>query len=127
MLKICLCYDRDSILLMESLQQKLSGHEGLVFQSYNEGYVTEKKKARSIKGNFAAKETPFCGLYEDAKMVKGFYSEDGRCTERNILSHLEENYGITPGLLGCTLGAHTPSLDDLINDFRQRNNDGTRT
>lgn len=43
----------------------------------NETTTKGKKQAYKVKGHFAARQTPFIGVYdEDNKGIKGFYSED---------------------------------------------------
>ena len=124
MVRICLCYNDDSELLQGALAKALRHYPDIMFQSYNEDLHFEKKKAYSVKGNFAAKKIPFCGVYRDNAVIKGFYSEDGGCTEKNILDYVEEHYS---ELWRETEEEETfPSLETLIDNFKNKQNDGKR-
>lgn len=84
MIKVCLCYNQDSELLDGALRKSLGDCPDVTYESWNESAHTERKKAFGIKGHFAARATPFCGVFRDDNAIKGFYSEVGECTLQNI-------------------------------------------
>lgn len=89
MLSIVLCYNTSSDLLYGSLKTFMSDYPEVVFEAWNEDLFTERKKSFKVKGHFAARQTPFCGVFKDSTGIKGFYSEANECTEENIKSYLK--------------------------------------
>ena len=84
MVRICICYNDQFKELAETFQVYLEGLDGITLECYNEDNARERKKAFAIKSHFAAHATPFCGIYQDGKAIKGFYSEVEECTQDNI-------------------------------------------
>lgn len=92
MLRVCLCYNQDSILLDERIKIFCEDKPYVQYESWNEEYYRELKKSRGVKSHFAARKTPFCGIYRNDNMIKGFYSEVGECTETQITNYLAEKF-----------------------------------
>lgn len=89
-LSVFFCFNEDSRLLMESIMTFCHTND-LEFIAYNEDIFNEKKKSYKIKGHFAARATPFCGIIKGAKIIKGFYSEAHECSEQTIKKWLTEH------------------------------------
>lgn len=57
--------------------EEISGHEfpdDIILLDQNS--TKTRKEAFKLKGHFAARMTPFCGIYdEDGNAIKGFYKE----------------------------------------------------
>ena len=65
---------------------------GIHIEIYDENnYNKERKKALQIKSAFGARLVPFVGIYNDKKIIKGFYSEDNSCTTNNIFKYCINN------------------------------------
>jgi len=88
MIRVCFCYNRDSEILKGAIQKCVSHYPDILFESYNEDLHTERKKSYTVKNQFAAKKIPFCGVFEDGNIIKGFYSEAEECTEHNISEYM---------------------------------------
>lgn len=119
MIRLCFCYNKDSEILKGAIQKEVNKYPEIKFESYNEDLFTEKKKSYSIKNWFAARMTPFCGIFNDEKCAKGFYSEAKECTEQNIVNFLFDNYAHVK----IDIPETSSTLDDLINDYKQMHNE----
>lgn len=123
MIRVCLCYNTDSELLASAVKKQIAHYPELTFESYNEDLHTERKKAFAIKGNFAARATPFCGILDDNTIKKGFYTEAHQCTEQQISEYLFEKYAATRIELSEEPDEpQVTSLDTLINNYKQAHN-----
>lgn len=52
--------------------------------------LKEKRKAYSIKEEWGARLAPFIALYEDGKMLKGFYTEADNNVIDSFIKYLNE-------------------------------------
>lgn len=65
---------------------------GIHIEIYDENnYSKERKKALQIKNAFGARLVPFAGIYNNKRIVKGFYSEDSSYTSSNIFKYCINN------------------------------------
>ncbi|WP_287385708.1 hypothetical protein [Lachnospira sp.] len=65
---------------------------GLHIEIYDENiYGKERKRALQIKNAFGAKLVPFAGVYDDKRIIKGFYSEDSSFRSDNIFKYCMDN------------------------------------
>jgi hypothetical protein len=65
---------------------------GIRIEIYDENnYSKERKKALQIKSTFGSKLAPFVGIYNDKRIIKGFYSEDSSCNSSNIFKYCIDN------------------------------------
>lgn len=65
---------------------------GISIEAYDENiYGKERKKSLQIKNAFGAKLAPFAGIYDDRKIIKGFYSEDSSYQINNIFKYCFNN------------------------------------
>ena len=65
---------------------------GIHIEIYDENnYSKERKKALQIKNAFGSKLAPFVGIYNDKRIIKGFYSEDNSCNSNNIFKYCIDN------------------------------------
>ena len=55
----------------------------------DEGTLKGKKEARTIKGKFAARLTPFIGILDEDKLIKGFYSEASKDVINDFINWYE--------------------------------------
>ena len=74
---------------MEALKAYVHSLPMVDFESWDEELFTELKKSRKIKGHFAARKIPFCGIFVNDKAVKGFYTEAEECTLEAIKLYLD--------------------------------------
>lgn len=89
MLSVVLCYNNGSELLCGAIKNFLNDYPEVEFSSWNEDLFNERQKSFKTKGHFAARMTPFCGIFKDSTGIKGFYSEVNECTESNICTYLK--------------------------------------
>lgn len=61
-----------------------------MFELFNEDNPKELKQAWKYKGEAGARELPYFGIYEDGKLIKGFYKEDNSSTYTNLVNWLNE-------------------------------------
>lgn len=92
MINVCFCYNNNYELLKDELKKELTQYPEIQFESFNEDSFVERKKSFKIKKSFAAKKIPFCGVFKDNKMIKGFYTEANECTTKNISKFLFEHF-----------------------------------
>ena len=65
---------------------------GVHIEIYDENiYSKERKKALQIKNAFGARLAPFAGVYNDKRIVRGFYSEDDSYSSNNIFKYCIDN------------------------------------
>jgi len=65
---------------------------GIRIEMYDENnYSKERKKALQVKNAFGARLAPFAGVYDDKRIIKGFYSEDNSYTINNIFKYCISN------------------------------------
>lgn len=60
------------------------------FLFLNDDFFAEKKKSIIIKSGCGTKLTPFCAVYKDGNLQKGFYSDTNECTYEKIKQYLTE-------------------------------------
>lgn len=70
----------------------MSYYPDVLFEAYNEDVHSERKKSYAVKSHFAARKNPFCGVFEDNIITKGFYSEAKECTEQAIADYMLDKY-----------------------------------
>lgn len=61
-----------------------------IIEIYDEQKAKDLKKAYKYKGAAGARETPFIGVYDDSKLIKAFYSEDGSANDSTFLKWFNE-------------------------------------
>lgn len=122
MIRVCFCYDSNSELLKGAVQKVMSHYPEISFEAYNEDLYNERKKSYAVKGHFAARMTPFCGVFEDDNITKGFYTEAKECTEQNISEYMFATYAAIRIELPDTPDEEPKEfdLDTLINNYKQR-------
>jgi len=65
---------------------------GIHIEIYDENICSkERRKALQIKYAFGARLVPFAGIYNDKRIIKGFYSEDNSYTSNNIFKYCIDN------------------------------------
>lgn len=89
-IRVVFCYSSKSRLTMEAVQAFVHSLNNVVFEAYDEDTFIDLKKSRRIRGHFAARKLPFCGIYVDDRAVKGFYSEVSECTADRVNSYLKD-------------------------------------
>lgn len=89
MFRISVCYDNSCLELEKNLKDLVSNSD-IEFESFNEELYTDRKKSFKVKGHFAARQTPFVGVFKDTKGIKGFYSEANECTIDKVTTYLQE-------------------------------------
>lgn len=119
MIKLCFCYNADSELLKGAVQKEVAHYPEIAFEAYNEDIFAERKKSFAVKSHFAARKTPFCGVFEDDEITKGFYTEAKQCTEQQIANYLFDTYAATKIDLPDVDESTAPTLDMLINNYKQ--------
>lgn len=121
MIRVCFCYDSNSELLKEAVQKVMSHYPEISFEAYNEDLYNERKKSYTVKNYFAARMTPFCGVFEDDNITKGFYSEAKECTEQNISEYMFATYAPIHIELPDNPDEEPkgPDLDTLINNYKR--------
>lgn len=73
---------------VEELKKLLQDYE---VEYFNDSIYKEKKLGYKVKNAFAAKKSPFVGVYKDGKHLKGFYSEAEECNIQTIAKWLDVN------------------------------------
>lgn len=76
--------------MKDALQQFVNELPEVSMESWNEDLYNERTKAFKTKGHFAARMTPFCGVFRDGVAISGFYSEDNSCQLEKIKQYLIE-------------------------------------
>ena len=119
MIRVCFCYDNNSELLKGAVQKVISHYPEVLFEAYNEDIYPERKKSYAVKGHFAARVNPFCGIFEDDTITKGFYSEAKECTEQAIADYMFDKYAAIRVELPETPDCPEPiSLDELVPNYK---------
>ena len=72
------------------IKNKLNLTSDIYFHFIDEGTTKGKKEAYKIKGQFAARQTPFIGLFKKDKIFKGFYSEDSDNPIKDFIYYAKE-------------------------------------
>lgn len=119
MIRVCFCYDSNSELLKGAVQKVMSHYPEVLFEAYNEDIHSKRKKSYAVKGHFAARMNPFCGVFEDDIIIKGFYSEAKECTEQAIADYMFDKYAAIRIELPETPDSPKPvSLDELVSNYK---------
>lgn len=124
MIRVCFCYDSNSELLKGAVQKVISHYPEVLFEAYNEDLYNERKKSYAVKSHFAARMTPFCGVFKDDTITKGFYTEAKECTEQNISEYMFATYAAARIELPDSTHdePNGPSLDTLIDNYKHLHN-----
>lgn len=88
MIRVGICYNAGCQAFADELKKFLSGFEDVEIEAWDEDIHKERRKSFMIKGHFAARQTPFCGVWKNDKALKGFYTEAGECSVPNITEFL---------------------------------------
>lgn len=71
---------------------KEADYPSVSFSFIDERTLKGKKQGFKTKGHFAARLSPFIGIYDDeGKAIKGFYSETGEDVVESLIQYLNEN------------------------------------
>lgn len=60
------------------------------FHFIDDSSLIGRKEAWKLKGQFAARLTPFIAVYEGEKPIKAFYSETGEDVIESLIKYLNE-------------------------------------
>jgi dUTP pyrophosphatase len=95
MIELKLIYNFSTNKFKDLLLYDINSNDKLInikVKIYNEDVAKDKKSILSIKASSGARTTPFCGIYTNGVIIKGFYSENNGCNKDEIINYLLNLY-----------------------------------